>query len=130
MEVDKKVDKEEQKYGDKVYTLKGIPMMHVREVSESLGLSKQWLRRLMLDGNVIRKMKFYRDRSRLMIPIAELEGFPFLDKGKPTIGVQIYHYVFKNGEWVREICKTCSYTEELCEARKKAEALVVPEGDK
>lgn len=121
---------ETNKYGDKVYTLKNIPLMHIRDVSENLGLSKQWLRHLILEGNIIRRMKFYRDRSRLMIPVAELEGFPFLDKGKPTIGVQIYHYVFRKGGWVREICKTCSYTEEFCEARKKAEELVVPEGDK
>lgn len=120
---------ETDRYGDKVYILKNIPMMHVREVAESLGLSKQWLRRLMLDGNIIRKMKYYRDRSRLMIPIAEIEGFPFLDKGKPTIGIQIYHYVFKRDEWVREICKTCSYTDKFCKARQKAEDLVVPKGD-
>lgn len=121
---------ETNKYGDKVYTLKNIPMMHIRDVSETIHICKQGLRHLILEGNIIRKMKFYRDRSRLMIPIAELEGFPFINKGKPAIGTQIYHYVYKEGEWVREICKQCSYTDKYCEARQKAEDLVVPEGDK
>lgn len=120
-------------YGSRVYELKGIPMIHIAEVSALLGMSKQGLRHLIEDGNAIRKMKAYRDRSRLMIPIAEIEGYPFIERGHQSpIGLPIYHYHYnkETGTFERKPCQACTYTNEFCLARQRAEDLVVPEGDK
>lgn len=121
-------------YGDRVYELNGIPMIHIQGVSKLIGMSLQGLRHLIIEGNSIRKMKSYRDRSRLMIPIAEIEGYPFIERGRPvsSVGMVIYHYRYnkQTGSFERYPCQTCSYTNDFCSARQKAEDLVVPEGDK
>lgn len=117
------------KYGDKVYTIHGIEMIHISEASKLWNLCKPGIRHLIEDGNIIRKMKFYRDRSRLMIPIAEIEGYPFTERGKQSLGVVIYHYRFKDGKWERYVCEKCSYTDKQCDSRRIAEELVVPKGD-
>lgn len=121
-------------YGDRVYTLRGIPMIHIQEVSKLIGMCLQGLRHLIIDGNVVRKMKSYRDKSRLMIPIAEIEGYPFIERGRQagSVGVVIHHYRFnkQTGSFERYPCQVCSYTNDFCFARQRAEELNVPEGDK
>lgn len=114
----------------KVYTLNGIEMIHIAEFAKITGRSIQSTRHLIEDHIGIRKMKFFRDRSRLMIPVAELFGFPLTDKG-PKVGLpNIYHYVLKDGKLVKVLCKRCTFEGEFCECRKVAENLIVPEGDK
>lgn len=114
----------------KVYTMNGIEMIHIAEFARITHRSIQSTRNLIENHISIRKMKFFRDRSRLMIPVTELYGFPLTDKG-PKVGLpNIYHYVLKDGEFVKELCQTCTYGTEWCPERAKAEELIVPEGDK
>lgn len=114
----------------KVYTMNGIEMIHIAEFATITGRSIQSTRNLIENHISIRKMKFFRDRSRLMIPIAELYGFPLTDKG-PKVGLpNIYHYKLVDGKFVKTLCQTCTYGTEWCPERTKAEELIVPEGDK
>ena len=114
----------------KVYTLNGIDMIHISEFARITGRSIQSTRHLIEDHITIRKMKYFRDRSRLMIPVTELYGFPLTDAGYSTGPRNIYHYVLSDGKFVKELCEQCTYGEGVCEARKKADELIVPEGDK
>ena len=52
------------------------------------------------------------------------------DKGYATGLRNIYHYVLKDGQFVKELCQTCTFSNEWCSARREAEELIVPEGDK
>lgn len=118
----------------KIYTLQGIDMMHITDFTTLTHRSNQSTRHLIEDGNVIRKMKFFRDRSRLMIPVAELFGYPLVKPGHSEFERAIYHYNIVTKEdgtqdIERVLCKDCSYGN-MCEARKKAEEMTVPEGDK
>lgn len=115
----------------KVYTMNGIDMIHISEFARITGRSIRSTRHLVEDGNTIRKMKFFRDRSRIMIPVAELYGYPLTDKG-PTVGLRnIYHYrLDENGKFVKTLCEQCTFGTLFCSERQEAENLVVPEGDK
>lgn len=113
----------------KVYTISGIDMIHISEFAHITHRSVQSTRHLIEDGNTIRKMKFFRDRSRLMIPVSEIEGYPLVQAGHSDGVRAIYHYQLVDGKYERVLCKACSY-EEPCDARTKADALIVPEGDK
>lgn len=113
----------------KIYTIHGIPMIHISEFSRITHRSIQSTRHLIEDGNVVRKMKFFRDRSRLMIPVAEIEGYPLVQAGHSEYERAIYHYNLVNGDYIRTICPDCSYGN-YCTAREVAEELEVPEGDK
>ena len=114
----------------KVYTIHGIDMIHIAEFAEIAHRSIQSTRHLIEDGNKVRKMKFFRDRSRLMIPVKELWGYPLIDQGHTALQRNIYHYVLnEDGEITRELCKECSFDNQ-CEARREAEELIVPEGDR
>ncbi len=120
-----------KKYEDcKIYTIHNIPMIHIAEFAELTQRSIQSTRHLIEEGNKIRKMKFFRDRSRLMIPVTELWGYPLTEPGISPGGENIYHYKQQeDGTFVKELCTTCSYGEP-CPERKKADELIVPEGDK
>lgn len=114
----------------KVYTIHGIEMIHIAEFAEITGRSVRSTRHLIEDGNKVRKMKFFRDRSRLMIPVAEVFGYPLTDAGHSMPQKNIYHYV-RNAEGIlhRELCADCTFGKG-CPERQIADALVVPEGDK
>lgn len=115
----------------KVYTLHNIEMIHIAEFARITGRSIQSTRHLIYDHIGVRLMKHFRDRSRVMIPVAELYGFPLTDKGTVAAGVRnIYHYVVEDGKFVKKLCEQCTFTNEPCAERAKADALVVPEGDK
>ena len=118
----------------KSYTLQGIDMMHITDFTTLTHRSNQSTRHLIEDGNVIRKMKFFRDRSRLMIPVAEMFGYPLVKPGHSEFERAIYHYSIVTKEdgtqdIERVLCKECSYGN-ICAARKEAEEMIVPEGDK
>lgn len=114
----------------KVYTIHGIEMIHIAEFANITHRSIQSTRHLIYDHIGIRKMKFFRDRSRVMIPVKELYGFPLTDKG-PITGVRnIYHYKLVGGKFQKVLCEKCTFTDAWCEERKAAEELFVPEGDK
>ena len=114
----------------KVYTIKGVDVIHIAEYARITNRSIQSTRHLIYDHIGIRTMKYFRDRSRVMIPVAELHGFPLTDKG-PAVGVRnIYHYVLEDGKYVKKLCEQCTFTDTFCAARQTAEDLVVPEGDK
>lgn len=114
----------------KVYTIHGIEMIHISEFARITGRSIQSTRHLTIDHIAMRTMKFFRDRSRLMIPVKELYGFPLTDKG-PAAGVRnIYHYKLVDGKFIKTLCEQCTFGTEWCPERKAAEELVVPEGDK
>lgn len=118
----------------KIYTLNNIEMIHISEFARITHRSPQSTRHLIEQGNVVRKMKSFRDRSRLMIPVVEIYGYPLVQPGHTDYNRAIYHYVDVVNEdgsqdIVKQLCKECSYGE-MCERRKQAEDLVVPEGDK
>lgn len=118
----------------KVYTINNIEVIHIAEFASITHRSIQSTRALIEKGNVVRKLKFYRDRSRLMIPVVELFGYPLVKVGHSEGVRQIFHYteVTKdNGEKVfeKQLCTACTF-DTGCEARKIADALVMPEGDK
>lgn len=114
----------------KVYTIHGIDMIHISEFAEITHRSIQSTRHLIEDGNKVRKLKFFRDRSRLMIPVVEITGYPLIDPGYTDLQRNIYHYNYdENGDLVRTLCKECTFGEP-CPERQVAEALIVPEGDK
>lgn len=114
----------------KVYTLKNIPMIHIAEFANITHRSIQSTRHLIYDHIGVRTMKYYRDRSRVMIPVAELYGFPLTDKGPVTGLRNIYHYKLVDGKFEKVLCEKCTFSEQYCEERQAAEDLVVPEGDK
>lgn len=118
----------------KVYTLNNIEMIHIAEFADITHRSIQSTRALIEKGNVVRHLKFYRDRSRLMIPVAELYGYPLVKAGHSEGVRQIFHYdnvQKEDGTVVIEkvLCTACTY-DMGCEKRKIADALVVPEGDR
>ena len=110
----------------KIYTYEGIEYIHISEFAKATNRSLQSTRVLVEKGNSVRKLKAFRDGSRLMIPVAELYGFPFTCKGQGT-SKEIFHYA---PDGSRFLCETCSYTSENCPSRQIADNLVVPEGDK
>lgn len=101
-----------------------IPMMHIMDVAEITGRSVTSLRYLIEHGNTIRKLKFYRDRSKLYIPVAELYGYPFISRGGGEHR-QIYHY---NDKFEKYLCTECTFGTG-CAGRETADNLEVPEGD-
>lgn len=114
----------------KIYTLNGIAMIHIAEFAQLTGRSIQSTRHLIEDGNKIRKMKFFRDRSRLMIPLTELWGYPLIDAGFCSGPRNVYHYYNNDdGTVEKRLCQECSFGEG-CSMRIAADTLVVPEGDK
>ena len=128
MEVDSPLNKA------KIYTMQGIDMMHITDFTTLTHRSNQATRHLIEKGNVIRKMKFFRDRSRLMIPVAELFGYPLVKPGHSEYERAIYHYnIVTKEDGTKGIgkvfCKECSYGN-MCAARKTVEEMIVPEGDK
>lgn len=133
--------------------------IHIQDFADITGRSKQAIRRLIEDGNSMRRMKSLRDKSRLLIPLLELAGFPFVKQGKQMSGRDIYHYfahdvktgeyipildaiarcdkiIKEGGEWeseitfVRELCVDCTFNNAQCLPRSLAEAMEVPQGDK
>ena len=115
----------------KVYTFQDIPMIHIAEFAQITHRSIQSTRHLIYDHIGVRTMKFFRDRSRVMIPVAELYGFPLTDKGTVAAGIRnIYHYKLVDGEFQKVLCEKCTFSTGWCTERKAAEELVVPEGDK
>ena len=117
----------------KVYTLHGIEMIHIAEFARIAHRSTQSTRHLIEgDNTAIRKMKFFRDRSRIMIPVTELFGYPLTSSGQNGCKGQrnIYHYKYnENGELEKTFCTECTFGTK-CPERIKADELVVPEGDK
>lgn len=117
----------------KIYTIYGIDMIHIAEFADITQRSIQSTRHLVEEGNVIRKMKFFRDRSRIMIPIAELYGYPLVKAGHSDYERAIYHYKEVEHEdgtctFERTLCLECSFGNK-CAERMAAEDLVVPKGD-
>lgn len=105
-------------------------MIHISEFALALNRSVTSTRHLVEGGNVIRKLKTFRDRSRLMIAAAEIEGYPFTNGGRHSGNGSIYHYRKLEGErYERVFCPECTFANG-CEARKRADAIVMPEGDK
>ena len=118
----------------RVYTLNNIAMIHIAEFASITHRSVQSTRALIEKGNVVRKLKFYRDRSRLMIPVIELYGYPLIKAGHSEGVRQVFHYddvQKEDGTVVIEkvLCTACTYGMG-CARRQAADALVVPEGDK
>ena len=114
-----------------IYTIHGIEMIPIAEFAQLTGRSFQSTRHLIEDGNKVRKMKFFRDRSRLMIPVKELWGFPLIDSGYCSGPRNVYHYhQQEDGTISKELCQECSFSDHICKARQEAEDLIVPEGDK
>lgn len=104
-------------------------MIHVTDFANLLHRSVQSTRRLIDYGNNIRKLKAFRDRSRLMIPTTEITGYPFTATGPDNLDRGIFHYVKQeDGTYAKELCPECTFGEG-CKARKEADELNCPKGD-
>ena len=117
----------------KIYTIHGVEMMHITEFTTLTHRSNQSTRHLIEGGNVIRKMKHIYDRSRIMIPVAEMFGYPLVKPGHSEYEQPIYHYgIVEREDGTKDIdrvlCKECSFGTP-CAARKFAEDLVLPPSD-
>lgn len=114
----------------KIYTIHGIDMIHISEFALALNRSITSTRHLVEEGNKVRKLKYFRDRSRLMIATTEITGFPFTNGGPHNLDGSIFHYrKLEGGRYERYMCPECTFGDK-CEARKIADAVVMPEGDK
>lgn len=113
----------------------GTKYIHISDASRLTGRSIQSFRHLLLEGNTVRRMKAIRDRSRILIPIAELKGFPFRtafnylndDDDDVTMkgpAYNIYHYVETDDVYTYAVCPKCSAGEE-CDCAKEARELNV-----
>ena len=103
-------------------------MVHITEFAEALGRSVQSTRRLIEQGNNVRKLKAFRDRSRLLIPIKEITGYPFTTTGPGNVKRGIFHYVLKDGKYEMCFCNDCTFSHG-CQLRKEADELECPKGD-
>ena len=128
------------------YTIEGKGYIHIQPFSKSIDLAQQFIRKLIEQGNCVRRMHAIRDNSRYMIPTKELVGFPFVNQGRQVNGRDIYHYVpfDRNNkevtdiddairrtnvedpraneiEWRRCFCEECTYKPEHCERRRQAD---------
>ncbi len=117
-----------------IYTIQGIPMVHIADFAYALNRSVTSTRRLVEKGNSIRKLKAMRDRSRLMIPVVEMTGYPFVASG-PGKEKRIFHYKPFKTEGASEsviykkvFCERCTYGTG-CDERLRAEELNCPKGD-
>jgi len=122
----------------KIYTMttpsgQSVDLIHITDFAVICHRSNQSTRRLIENGNVIRKLKAFRDRSRLMIPVGEIFGYPLVKAGHSEYERAIYHYGFVQKEdgtiaVERVLCKECSFGQP-CAARRYIEDLDVPAGD-
>lgn len=136
-----------------IYNIDGVDYIHIQKFVDLIDRSQQSTRRLIRDGNTSRRLKALRDRSRLLIAITEIVGYPFVNHGRQVAGHDIYHYVpydlndqkvnvcKEDGsldieklkavlvddtiEWRREFCELCTYTLEHCKLRQAADAVVI-----
>ena len=104
---------------------KELEVVHIAEIAQETGRSVQSLRYLIETGNQVRKLKRIYDRSRIMIPKTEIEGYPFITQGSGN-AKSIYHYRLENGKYVKYTCTECTFGTEGCAARKIADDLEVP----
>ena len=72
------------------YNINGIIYLHIQQFVDVIGRSQQSTRHLLNEGNSARRMKYFRDGLRIMIPVTELVGFPFVNQGKQVAGKDIY----------------------------------------
>ena len=114
----------------RVFSYHGIDLIHISDFARLTKRSVQSTRRLIENGNKVRKMKVFKDRSRLLIPVVELTGYPLVGPGHATGIVIISHYKKQeDGTYAAEVCKDCTYGEQLCAEAVTANELEVPEGD-
>lgn len=112
-----------------VYNIHNIDMVHISEFALALNRSVQSTRHLIEEGNSVRKLKAFRDRSRLLIPTSEIYGYPFTGTGSRNKERGIFHYVaLEGGRFEKRFCSECTFGEP-CEARKAADAVNCPKGD-
>ena len=99
------------------YTIDGHEYYTIQEFCSIIKREIPTVRHLLLDGNTVRKMHYIRDRSKIFIPVEELTGFPHVNSGRQSYGLDIYHFD-ENGN--RFLCKQCTYNTEVCENARKA----------
>lgn len=104
------------------YTVKNEQYVTISAASHILGRTVNSIRRLVLQGNSIRRMKALRDGSKFLIPVKEIYGFPFLAPGHNNTDL-IYHFDKETESFVT--CDVCSYTPEFCSYRFEAESLKI-----
>lgn len=111
-----------------VYRIHNINMIHITEFANALNRSITSTRHLVEDGNTVRKLKAFRDRSRLMIPVSEIYGYPFIESG-PGRNRKIYHFKKIEGErYEKYMCPDCTFGDK-CKIAKEAEEVDCPKGD-
>ena len=111
-----------------IYTIHGIEMVHITEFAQALSRSVTSTRHLVEEGNTVRKLKAFRDRSRLMIPVTEIYGYPFIESG-PGNNRKIYHFRMIEGDrFEKYLGEKCTFSHG-CEVRAIADTVDCPKGD-
>lgn len=107
-----------------ISNINGVDYVYILDIVEEVGCSVQSIRYLTSHGNVVRKMKHIKDRGRILVPLAELKGFPFVKRGHARSDNETYHYrQDENGKWYKHKCMDCTLTMQGCEERRIADAL-------
>lgn len=110
-------------------TIEGIECIHISEFSKMLGRSVPSIRYLIEEGNAVRRLSSIRIGSRIYIPRFEITGYPFSVAG-PGVVKDIYHYVPKDGRYIKQLCEECTYGHGCALAQEAAtKANSVPKGD-
>lgn len=139
------------------YVINDIEYVSIRQFIALIGRSAQQSTRRLIDaGNSVRRLKQLRDGVHIMIPLSEVRGFPFVNRGKQINGKDIYHFFpFQRQSdgtekpfegtlheaatltdpgntdseivWRKCFCEECTYTLEHCKARQEADSLIIEE---
>ena len=110
-------------------TINGVECIHIRDAAALWHRSIPSIRYLIENGNAVRPLAHIRVGSRLYIPKFELTGYPFCLSGPGTVK-DVYHYVLKDGEYVKELCNECTFGQGCEKAQAAAaKARELPQGD-
>lgn len=114
----------------RIYTYEGMPLVHISTFASAVHLNTMTVRNMLerrtvedVEGGARKRrpLKYFRDGSTLWIPVAEIQGYPFIK------GSNCYHY---DNQGNRYLCETCTFTSGMCDKAKEAADLIPPLGDK
>lgn len=78
---------------DHIYYIDNIPYITVESFAIRTNRKQETIRKLVRQGNAIRKLKAIKLRNYLLIPESEIYDYPFVEPGK--IGKEIHYHRYK-----------------------------------
>lgn len=89
--------------GHEAVSIEGQLYWTVRQFAELTGKTTETIYSLARKGNRVRLLKSKLFCSRRLIPVTELEDFPFVICGRPcALGIFVEKYFVEDGKVVRE----------------------------